>query len=148
MFTFNITDRRLNPHGKSLANRQRFVERVKGAVRSAAAKQIKQRDIRDKSDAEVSVSKDGIEEPNFHYSQDRGQWDHILPGNHDFSVGDSMPRPPKGGGGRGSEGSTDGDGEDDFRFYISYEEYINALLDDLSLPDMIKASQKESNSFT
>jgi uncharacterized sporulation protein YeaH/YhbH (DUF444 family) len=95
MFTFNITDRRLNPHGKSLANRQRFVERVKGAVRSAAAKQIKQRDIRDKSDAEVSVSKDGIEEPNFHYSQDRGQWDHILPGNHDFSVGDSMPRPRK-----------------------------------------------------
>ena len=82
MFTFNITDRRLNPHGKSLNNRQRFVERVRGAVKTAANKQIKSRSIDDKSDAEVGVSRDGIDEPNFHYSSDSGNWDHVLPGNH------------------------------------------------------------------
>jgi uncharacterized sporulation protein YeaH/YhbH (DUF444 family) len=148
MFTFNITDRRLNPHGKSLNNRQRFVERVKGAVKSAANKQVKNRSLQDKSDAEVVVSKDGIEEPQFQYSTSNGDWDYVLPGNREYNVGDTIPKPPAGGGGRGRDGATDGEGEDDFRFYISYEEYIDALLGDLSLPDMIKASQKETNSFT
>src|ERR1700750_2612522 len=103
MFRYSIVDRRLNPHGKSLTNRQRFVERVKGAVKSAANRQIKNRDIQDKSDAEVTVSKDGIEEPNFHYSSDKGNWDYVLPGNQDYAVGDTLPRPPKGGGGGGSQ---------------------------------------------
>lgn len=147
MFKFSITDRRLNPHGKSLNNRQRFVERVKAAVKTAANKQIKNRSLEDKSDAEVSVSKDGIEEPNFHYTRGEGNWDHVLPGNHEYSVGDTIERPPSGGG-SGSKGASDGDGEDEFRFYITYEEYINAILGDLSLPDMIKASQKDMVSYT
>jgi uncharacterized sporulation protein YeaH/YhbH (DUF444 family) len=148
MFNFNITDRRLNPHGKSLNNRQRFVERVKGAVKTAANKQIKSRSIDDKSEAEIGVSRDGIDEPQFRYSTDSGSWDHVLPGNHEYNVGDTIPRPPGGGSGRGSEGATDGEGEDDFRFYITYEEYINAILGDLSLPDMIKSSQKELVSYS
>ena len=49
--------------------------------------------------------------------------------------------------GRGSEGRPDGEGEDDFRFYISYEEFINAILDDLALPDMTKASEKHTFSY-
>jgi uncharacterized protein len=147
MFKFNISDRRLNPHGKSLSNRQRFVERVKGAVKIAANKQIKNRSIEDKSDTEVGVSRDGIDEPQFRYSTDSGNWDYVLPGNHEYNVGDTIPRPPSGGG-RGSEGAPDGEGEDEFRFYITYEEYINAILGDLSLPDMIKSSQKELVSYT
>ena len=148
MFRFNISDRRLNPHGKSLNNRQRFVERVKSSVKAAASKQIKNRKLQDQSDTEVGVSRDGIEEPQFTYSTSSGEWDHILPGNTDYNVGDTIPRPQNGGGGRGSEGSTDGDGEDDFRFYITYEEYINAILGDLSLPDMIKQSEKETVSYS
>lgn len=148
MLRFNITDRRLNPHGKSLNNRQRFVERVKAAVKTAANKQVKNRTLEDKSDAEVSVSKDGITEPQFHYDTNHGDWDYVLPGNHDYVMGDAIARPPKGGGGSGTSGSPDGEGEDDFRFYISYEEYINAILEDLSLPDMIKQSQKETESYS
>lgn len=148
MFKFNITDRRLNPHGKSLNNRQRFVERVKGAVKTAADKQVKSRSLQDKSDAEVSVSRDGIAEPQFQYSTDTGGWDYILPGNHEYNVGDTIQRPPGGGRGNGNEGSEYVEGEDDFRFYISYEEYINAILGDLSLPDMIKESKKDTVSYS
>jgi uncharacterized sporulation protein YeaH/YhbH (DUF444 family) len=148
MFTFHITDRRLNPNGKSLNNRQRFVERVKGAVKNAVNKQIKARDLQDKSDAEVSVSRDGIEEPNFHYSSSQGEWDYVLPGNQDYVVGDTLPKPQNGQGRGGSEGSPDGEGEDDFRFYITYQEYLDAILGDLCLPDMIKNTQKETVSYS
>jgi uncharacterized protein len=146
MFTF-ITDRRLNPSGKNLTNRQRFLERVKHSVRDAANKQIKGRKIQDHSDTEVSISADGIEEPAFVYDGKQGVWDVVLPGNRDYIVGDTIPK-PNGGGGRGTTGSPDGSGEDDFRFYISYEEFVNAILEDLSLPDMIKASEKETVSFS
>jgi uncharacterized sporulation protein YeaH/YhbH (DUF444 family) len=63
-------------------------------------------------------------------------------------VGDSLPRPPGGGGGSGSAGSPDGEGKDDFTFNISYEEYVDAILEDLYLPDMIKRSDKQAISFT
>lgn len=147
MLRFTITDRRLNPTGKSLPNRQRFMERVKHAVREAANRQIKGRNIEDQSDTEVSISRDGIDEPNFEYDIKKGIWDYVLPGNKDYTVGDTIERPPEGGG-RGSGGSPDGEGEDDFRFYISYEEFVNAILEDLSLPDMIKETQKQSISYT
>lgn len=145
---FHITDRRLNPQGKSLNNRKRFVERVKASVKAAANKQIKNRSIQDQSDVEVSVTRDGIEEPQFHYSRDNGSWDHVLPGNTDYTVGDTIPRPKQGGGGRGNQGSADGDGEDDFRFGVSHEEFLNVILEDLSLPDMIKQSEKQTVSYS
>ena len=148
MFKFSITDRRLNPGGKNLTNRQRFLERVKHSVRDAANKQIKGRNIQDQSDAEVIISRDGIEEPQFNYDGKKGIWDVVLPGNRDFIVGDTIPKPPPSGGGGGSQGAPDGDGEDDFRFYISYEEFVNAILEDLSLPDMVKASEKQTISFS
>ena len=72
MFRFSVTDRRLNPGGKNLANRQRFLERVKGSVRDAANRQIKGRSIDDESNTEVSISKDGIEEPQFQYETQEG----------------------------------------------------------------------------
>lgn len=148
MFKFSVTDRRLNPGGKSHTNRQRFLERVKQSVRDAANKQIKGRNIQDQSEAEVSISRDGIDEPVFHYDSKKGVWNVVLPGNRDYVVGDTIPKPQEGGGGGGTEGSPDGDGEDEFRFYISYDEFVNAILEDLSLPDMVKASEKESVSFS
>ncbi len=45
---------------------------------------------------------------------------------------------PSGGGGGGSEGSPDGEGEDDFRFALSREEFVDLFLEDLELPDLAK----------
>jgi len=148
MFHFSITDRRLNPGGKSLTNRRRFLERVKHSVRDAANRHMKSRAIADdKSEAEVTISRDGIDEPQFRYNSTNGTWDVVLPGNREYIVGDTIPK-PQGGNGSGTEGSPDGEGQDDFRFYISYDEFVNAILEDLSLPDMVKSSQKQIISYT
>ncbi len=141
--SFHITDRRLNPSGKNLSNRQRFLDRVKKKIENSVAKGLKERGVNDQSEAEVNISRDGIEEPHFQYDSETGVWDYLLPGNKEYQVGDEIERPDKGGGSGGYEGSADGEGEDDFRFYLSYDEYINAIFGDLELPDMVKESQKK-----
>ncbi len=64
--------------------------------------------------------------------------DHLLPGNKEYIAGDTIQRPPSGGGGSGSEGSPDGEGEDDFRFALSRDEFVDLFLEDLELPDLAK----------
>lgn len=144
--TFHITDRRKNPSGKSTGNRKRFIDRVKKNI--DISKGLKDRKISDQSEEEVSISRDGIEEPQFQYDyKNGGIWDHILPGNKHYQPGDGIQRPREGGGGGGSQGSPDGDGEDDFRFALTHDEYIDVILGDCSLPDMVKDSQKSMVSF-
>jgi uncharacterized sporulation protein YeaH/YhbH (DUF444 family) len=144
---FHITDRRLNPSGKNLNNRQRFMKRVRKKIENSVAKGLKDRGIVGEGDTEISISTDGIDEPKFVYDSSQGIWDHMLPGNQDYTVGDTIPRPKGNDGGGGSEGSPDGEGEDDFRFYISREEYIDALFGDLALPEMVKQSEKQSMQY-
>jgi len=135
----HIVDRRLNPGGKSLANRQRFLRRAKALVRRAVRDGSKERHIKDiEQGGEVSIPLDGVREPRFHRAASGGMRDHVLPGNKEFIEGDTLPRPPRGGGGRGSEGGLDGGGEDDFRFVLSREEFLDLFLDDLELPDLAK----------
>ena len=43
----HIIDRRLNPGGKSLENRQRFLRRAKSLVQGAVKKTSQERDIKD-----------------------------------------------------------------------------------------------------
>src|SRR5688572_19913100 len=134
-----ILDRRLNPSGRSLPNRQRFLRRAKALVQEAVRDASAKRDIRN-ADAggEVSIPLHGIREPSFHHGGG-GIRDHVLPGNKEYREGDEIPRPPSGGGGGGgSEGSPDGSGEDNFRFVLTREEFLSLFLDDLELPDMAK----------
>jgi len=133
-----ILDRRLNPSGRSLPNRQRFLRRAKSLVQEAVRDASAKRDIRSADEGgEVSIPLHGIREPSFHLGSG-GIRDHVLPGNKEYREGDEIPRPPGGGGGGGSEGSPDGGGEDAFRFVLSREEFLSLFLDDLELPDMAK----------
>src|ERR671916_2873367 len=134
-----ILDRRLNPRGRSLPNRQRFLRRAKSLVQEAVRDASAKRDIRGAdSGGEVSIPLHGIREPSFHLGSG-GIRDHVLPGNKEYREGDEIPRPPGGGGGGGgSEGSPDGSGEDNFRFVLTREEFLDLFLDDLELPEMAK----------
>jgi uncharacterized sporulation protein YeaH/YhbH (DUF444 family) len=134
-----ILDRRLNPSGRSLPNRQRFLRRAKALVQEAVRDASAKRDIRSADEGgEVSIPLHGIREPSFHLGSG-GIRDHVLPGNKEYREGDEIPRPPGGGGGGGgSEGSPDGGGEDAFRFVLTREEFLSLFLDDLELPDMAK----------
>lgn len=136
-----IIDRRRNPSKKSLSNRQRFIDRFRQKIRESVRKTIGKRSITDSSDQEVSIPID-TEEHRFNHSQNSGDWDYILPGNHDYIRGDEIKKPQSGSQGRGKTGSRDGDGEDDFSFYINYDEYLDIIFDDLALPDLIKKSEK------
>lgn len=137
---FTIVDRRLNPSGKSLANRQRFLRRAKEqvmrAVRDASAKRgIKDIDM----GGDIAIAPDGIREPTLRRASGGGSRDYVVPGNKEFMTGDTIRRPPQNGGaGQGSEGAEDGDGQDEFRFVLSREEFIDLFLEDLELPDLAK----------
>ncbi|WP_414473060.1 YeaH/YhbH family protein [Microvirga sp. M2] len=133
-----IIDRRLNPGGKSLANRQRFLRRAKAQIQRAVRQTAGERDITDlERGGEVSIPADGVREPSFRRSGEGGVHDHILPGNKRFVEGDTIDRPPGGGGGGSSAGNS-GEGEDDFRFALSREEFLDLFLEDLELPDLAK----------
>ncbi|ENN87535.1 hypothetical protein RHSP_44274 [Rhizobium freirei PRF 81] len=132
----HIVDRRLNPGGKSLENRQRFLRRAKALVQRAVYESSQKRDIQDiLKGGEISIPLDGTEEPRFHRGPE-GLKEHILPGNKDFIEGDILPR-PEGGGGRPQAGG-DGTGEDAFRFILTRDEFLDLFLDDLELPDLAK----------
>jgi uncharacterized protein len=131
----HIVDRRLNPGGKSLENRQRFLRRAKALVRGAVKKSSQDRDIKDVLEGgEVAIPLDGMDEPRFR--REGGTRDMVLPGNKKFVEGDIIPRPnPRGGKG---SGPGEGDSEDAFRFVLTRDEFVDLFLDDLELPDLAK----------
>ena len=146
----NIIDRRLNPKGKSLANRQRFLRRARAQIIKAVRDASGSRSIQDINNGEkISIPADGLREPSFRRSGDGGIRDYVVPGNKDFIEGDRIKKPEKEGGeGGGSEGSPDGEGQDDFAFVLSREEFLDIFLDDLELPDLIKKKMKQTESTT
>ena len=132
-----IIDRRLNPGGKSLVNRQRFLRRARGMIQRAVRDSLKDRSIKDlDQEGEVTIVQDGVHEPTLHRSQGGGDRDHIFPGNKDYLEGDTIPRPPSGAGSGSDAGQ--GEGEDEFRFVLTREEFLDLFLDDLELPDLAK----------
>jgi uncharacterized sporulation protein YeaH/YhbH (DUF444 family) len=133
-----IIDRRLNPGGKSLANRQRFIRRAKAQIQRAVRHSAGDRAIGDlERGGEISIPADGVREPSFRRSGEGSLNNHVLPGNKRFIEGDTIPKPPGGGGG-GTGGGEDGGGADDFRFVLTREEFLSLFLDDLELPDLAK----------
>jgi uncharacterized sporulation protein YeaH/YhbH (DUF444 family) len=139
----HIIDRRLNPGGKSLENRQRFLRRAKALVQGAVKKSSQDRDIKDVLEGgEVSIPLDGMEEPRFR--TEGGTRDMVLPGNKKFVEGDRLPRSGEGSGRKSAPGQ--GDSEDAFRFVLSKEEFVNLFLDDLELPDLAKRKFAEAES--
>ena len=144
----HIVDRRLNPGGKSLANRQRFMRRAKQQIRKAVHETAASRGLKDADQGgEVSLPAQGVHEPGFHRDRQGGIRDFVLPGNKEYVAGDTIPRPPSGGG-SGDEGSPDGEGEDDFRFTLSRDEFVELFLEDLELPDLAKRRVVDTESLS
>ncbi len=134
----NIIDRRLDPGGKSLGNRQRFIRRARSLVRQAVREASASRKIREIGEGgPVVIPADGVHEPTFRTGS-VGVREHVLPGNKEFVQGDRIPRPDGGAGGGGAEGSPDGQGEDQFSFVLTSEEFLELFLSDLELPNLAK----------
>ena len=134
-------DRRLNGKNKSAVNRQRFLKRHREQIKESVADAVNRRSITNTETGEdVSIPHKDITEPIFHQGQG-GVRERVHPGNDQFITGDKIERPKSGGQGSGSgEGnaSPDGEGQDEFVFQISKDEYLDILFEDLELPNLEK----------
>src|SRR6185295_14578485 len=141
----NIVDRRPNPKGKSLSNRQRFLGRARVEVKAAVQEALRKRKVADVEHGEkVAIPTRGISEPIFHHNRRTGRTDHVVPGNKEYIRGDEIPRPQGGDGQGGREGSPDGSGEDAFEFVLNRDEFLDLYFEDLELPDLDKKSLHET----
>src|ERR1700712_4645000 len=139
----DIIDRRPNPHGKNLENRQRVLARARAAGARATREAIDGGTLREVGrDQAVTIPGDSLREPSFHTVFSKGQRQIVLSGNREFSAGDRLGRPPggKGGAGGGGTGTGDGggEGEDGFRFVLTRDEFLDLFFEDLELPDLVK----------
>ncbi len=145
----HFIDRRLNPKGKSLGNRQRFIRRARAQIRDAVQKSLKDSAVADLAkDRKIKISAKGTREPRFRLDpKSSGEQDFVLPGNKEFTPGDEIKKPQKGeDGGRGKQASDTGDGEDDFEFTMSEDEVLDIFFEDLELPNLVRTTLKETPS--
>jgi len=145
----HFIDRRLNPKGKSLGNRQRFIRRARAQIRDAVQKSLKDSAVADLAkDRKIKISAKGTREPRFRLDpKSAGEQDFVLPGNKEFTPGDEIKKPQKGeDGARGKQASDTGDGEDDFEFTMSEDEVLDIFFEDLELPNLVRTTLKETPS--
>ena len=147
----HFIDRRLNPKGKSLGNRQRFLRRARTQIREAVQKSLKDSAVADLAkDRKIKISTRGTKEPRFRLDpKSAGERDFVLPGNKEFSTGDEIKKPRGGdGAGRGKDAADSGDGEDDFEFTMTQDEVLDIFFEDLELPNLVRTTLKETPSKT
>ncbi|MBS0470884.1 MAG: YeaH/YhbH family protein [Proteobacteria bacterium] len=142
----HFVDRRLNPKGKSLANRQRFLRRARTQIREAVQKSLKDSGVTDlDKDRKIKISTKGTKEPRFRLDpRASGERDFVLPGNKEFSPGDTIDKPKSGAGGGGKDASDGGEGDDDFEFTMTQEEVLDIFFEDLELPNLVRTTLKET----
>ena len=133
-----IIDRRLAGKNKSIANRERFLRRFRSHIRRAVSEAVRDRGIKEIENAKsISIPRKDISEPAFRHGPG-GKREMIHPGNDQYIKGDKIDRPSGGAGQGGSSASADGEGEDDFVFELSREEFMQYFFDDLELPRLVK----------
>ena len=92
----HIVDRRLNPSGKNLANRQRFMRRAKAQIRKAVHESSASRSIKDADEAARSrCRRRACTSPVPPRRAAAGVRDHLLPGNKEYIDGRHHPAPAR-----------------------------------------------------
>lgn len=145
---FHFIDRRKNPKGKSLGNRQRFLKRARAQIKDAVQKSLRDRSLQDLDKGEkITIPSKPTAEPRFRLNPETGKRDAVHPGNKEFTTGDRIKKPPKGAGkGKGKEASDSGESEDEFQFTLTQDEFLDIFFEDLELPNLVKRSLKEIKS--
>ena len=137
----NIVDRRKNPSGKSVPNRQKFLKRIEDQIKRAIPNIVDSNSIEEITNGKgkIKIPVKGIDEPEFGYDHQSGNKKYVHPGNKEYNEGDTIKKPQGGQGKGGRKGSRDSDvTEDEFTVSISREEFLEFFFKDLELPDMVK----------
>lgn len=133
-----VIDRRGIKSSKNASNRERFVKRYKRHLKNRLDDIMKDKTIED-AGKPVSVPIDwDCNEDDIGFDSDSGYSERVLPGNEDFKKGDLVEKPEDGEGGSPSNGGEEG--EDEFLFTLTKEEFFDIYFHDLELPDFVKES--------
>ena len=124
---------------RSSEDRSRFIRRYKDRLKQQVDESASKRSIKDidKENVKVKLSPKDISEPNITFDYDESNPISVGTGNTDYNKGDKIPKPRRQDA--GGPGNT-GEGEDDFMFTLSKEEFMDIYFSDMSLPNFIKNS--------
>ena len=133
----NVIDRRLAGKNKTIENRERFLRRYREQIRQKVADAVRDQSLQDLgTDKKITIPKRDISEPVFHHGKG-GTRNIVHAGNKEYITGDRIKR-PNGGQGGDPKAADDGEGEDDFTFELTREEFMNYLFEDLELPRLAR----------
>jgi uncharacterized sporulation protein YeaH/YhbH (DUF444 family) len=136
-----IIDRRLSKRVDSASNRQKFKERHKQTIDRIIKDRLSKGKIGD-----ILKDMDGMDiplsdiEPSIDVEQEN--FDRVFSGNPRYRVGDTVDK-PQNGGGSGSRGSKDGEGNDNFVYRMTAKEIEDTLFKHLQLPYLTERLLKE-----
>lgn len=135
----NIIDKRSLP-GQSTINRDRFKKRFHDQIKKSIDDSTKDGSVTDPKADGQDIHIKGTSEPRPRNAPG-GITKRVYPGNKKgndgFIKGDKIARPEGGGGSGGGAGIGD-DEEDDFIFHVDRKEWLDYLLFDMELPNLVK----------
>ncbi|HRF43141.1 MAG TPA: YeaH/YhbH family protein, partial [Candidatus Competibacteraceae bacterium] len=125
-----------------------FIRRFKNQIKKAVTEAMNGRSITDIDNGEkINIPARDLSEPVFGHGPG-GHREAIHPGNKEFTAGDRVARPPGGSGaGGGGQASNSGEGEDDFVFELSRDEFLELFFEDLELPHLVRTQLAKTTEF-
>lgn len=143
-----IIDKRKAGKNQSADNRQRFIKRYKKHIKKAVDKLGQDGNIKDAIDKrQIKIPAKDLNEPDFNIDPKTGRRSIVLPGNKTLQKGDKIKKDKEGEGKSGSGGSDSGEGQDEFSFVLTKEEFFDLYFSDMALPNFIKESLKDTKKF-
>ena len=145
IMSHHIIDRRKNAKGKSSGNRQRFLRRVRNQVKQAAKEAIRGGDIKSitsNQGRKVKVPVKDLNQPRITHGEG-GVYERVIPGNREYIKGRRFDRESE-----DESNGTNGEGEDNFEFTLTKEEFLDLFFEDLELPDLVKKNITVTDSYT
>ena len=145
IMSHHIIDRRKNAKGKSSGNRQRFLRRVRNQVKQAAKEAIRGGDIKSITSSQgrkVKVPVKDLNQPRITHGEG-GVYERVIPGNREYIKGRRFDRESE-----DESNGTNGEGEDNFEFTLTKEEFLDLFFEDLELPDLVKKNITVTDSYT
>lgn len=146
----SIIDRRTSSKKKTSGSRQRFIRRLKGQaeVKKSIQDAVSDTNIKDIGKKKVNVKVKNLSEPTFQHDPKTGKRTIVAPGNDEYTVGDELWKPQGGGGRPGGDPSDDGEGEDEFSFGLTKEEFMDLFMEDFALPNLEEKKLKDLEVYT
>ena len=137
-----IIDRRLAGKNKSIGNRERFLRRYQEQIREAVrARRRRPRHPRHRAGRGHPRCPSATSPSRCSATARAARARSVHPGNQEYVRGDRIERPQgrrRRAAAAAAQASDSGEGEDDFVFHLTKEEFMQVFFDDLALPHLMR----------